>query len=125
MSTLQTYFTYAINRGESSSDHSTPDTQDAPVNDTPTIHRQHNSNGDDDEDGPPRVPRVRNRNSAVMDLLRAAFGITSGLTEWDEIDSDSQRRDGQGSEDQREDEVMETLGMIVRFVISRLSTSFG
>lgn len=118
MSTLHTYFTYAMNRSEPPSDHSAPDAQDATVDDAPTIHRQHNSNRDDDEDEPPRVTRPRNR---VMDLLRAAWGLTADLANSSELDeTDSDLRDGQGSGDEREDEVIETLEMIVRFEIIKV-----
>jgi len=114
------------------SDQPTSDTQDISASDTPSIHRQHNSDRGGDEEGLSPAQRWRiqdammrslnNTNSAgmlAMELLRVGWEITGGLagrSERDGVEQDSTRREGQESDDEREDEVMERLGLIVRFV---------
>jgi len=106
------------------SDQPTSDTQDVSASGAPSIHRQHNSDRGGDEGLSPAqrwriqdamMRSLNNTNSAgmlAMELLRVGWEITGGLasrSERDVVEQDSQ-------DDERENEVMERLGLMVGFV---------
>lgn len=117
------------------SDHLTSEPQVISSNDNPAIHRRHNPAQDDNEEGlytgawwslqEARMRSINDVNSAgllLMEFLRAGRETTgAGLSEGNELEQNVMRRNGQESEDERENEVMERLEMMVRY-ITRVNT---